>query len=78
VPADTITERRITSCLASLFSNIATDMMRGYESSSVYTRHDDYAQEKSVADITQLLAPHGRERASWLARDASLVPCRLI
>ena len=78
MPADTITERRVTSCPASLLSTIGMDMMCGYGSSSVYARHENYAQEKSITDIIQLLAPLGWERASWISRDAGLVPRRLI
>lgn len=47
------------------FRCIAPDM-RGYGRSSTYPRHDDFAQEKIVADMLELLASLGRERAVWI------------
>lgn len=47
------------------FRCIAPDM-HGYGRSSTYPRHDDFAQEKIVADMLELLALLGRERAAWI------------
>ena len=43
--------------------------MRGYGRSSVYSRHEDYALEHSVADMLELLAALGREKAVWVGHD---------
>ena len=43
--------------------------MRGYGRSSTYTRHQDFAQEPIVADMLELLASLGRERAVWIGHD---------
>lgn len=50
------------------FRAIAPDM-RGYGKSSVYSRHEDYAQEQVVADMTGLLDALGIERAVWVGHD---------
>jgi soluble epoxide hydrolase / lipid-phosphate phosphatase len=50
------------------FRAIAPDM-RGYGRSSNYTRHEDYAQREVVADMLELLAALGRERAIWVGHD---------
>lgn len=50
------------------FRCIAPDM-RGYGRSSVYTRHEDYALEHSVADMIELLDSLGRDRAVWVGHD---------
>lgn len=50
------------------FRCIAPDM-RGYGRSSTYTRHEDFAQEHIVADMLELLAALGRERAVWIGHD---------
>ena len=50
------------------FRCIAPDM-RGYGRSSTYTRHEDFAQEPVVADMLELLAALGRERAVWIGHD---------
>ncbi len=50
------------------FHAVAPDM-RGYGRSSVYSRHEDYAQEKIVADMIGLLDALGRERAVWVGHD---------
>lgn len=50
------------------FRAVAPDM-RGYGRSSVYDRHADYAQEHVVADMLELLAGLGRERAVWIGHD---------
>jgi pimeloyl-ACP methyl ester carboxylesterase len=50
------------------FRCIAPDM-RGYGRSSTYHRHEDFAQEKIVADMLELLASLGRERAVWIGHD---------
>src|SRR6188508_1463348 len=47
---------------------IAPDM-RGYGRSSVYGRHEDYAQEHVVADMIELLDALGCERAIWVGHD---------
>lgn len=50
------------------FRAVAPDM-RGYGRSSVYDRHADYAQEHVVADMLELIAGLGRERAVWIGHD---------
>ena len=53
---------------ASGFRCVAPDM-RGYGRSSTYSRHEDFAQESIVADMLELLASLGRERAVWIGHD---------
>lgn len=68
-PELSLSWRHQIPCLAALgFRAIAPDM-RGYGRSTVYDRHDDYAQEKIVADMVDLLASLGRERAVWVGHD---------
>ncbi len=50
------------------FRTIAPDM-RGYGRSSVYTRHEDYAIQSTVADMLELLDTLGREKAIWVGHD---------
>ena len=50
------------------FRCIAPDM-RGYGRSSTYARHEDFALELIVADMLELLASLGRERAVWIGHD---------
>lgn len=50
------------------FRAIAPDM-RGYGRSSVYTRHEDYAQELIVADMIELLDSLKVEKAIWVGHD---------
>jgi len=50
------------------FRAIAPDM-RGYGRSSVYGRHEDYAQEQIVADMIELLDHLGAEKAIWVGHD---------
>ena len=50
------------------FRAVAPDM-RGYGPSSNYARHEDYRQEEVVADMLELLASLGRERAVWVGHD---------
>ena len=50
------------------FRCIAPDM-RGYGRSSTYTRHEDFAQELIVADMLELLAALGRDKAVWIGHD---------
>lgn len=50
------------------FRCVAPDM-RGYGRSTVYDRHEDYAQELIVADMIALLAALGRETAVWVGHD---------
>ena len=47
---------------------IASDM-RGYGRSSLYGRHEDYAQAEIVADMIELLDHLGAEKAIWLGHD---------
>ena len=47
---------------------IAPDM-RGYGRSSVYDRHEDYAQAQIVADMIELLDHLGAEKAIWVGHD---------
>ena len=50
------------------FRAIAPDL-RGYGKSSVYAHHEEYAQSEVVADMRELLAALGRERATWVGHD---------
>ena len=50
------------------FRCIAPDM-RGYGRSSLYARHDDYALEHSVRDMTELLDATGGGKAVWVGHD---------
>ena len=50
------------------FRCIAPDM-RGYGRSSNYARHDDYALEHSVRDMTELLDANGGGKAVWVGHD---------
>ena len=50
------------------FRGIAPDM-RGYGRSSVHPRHEDYALEEIVADMAELLAALGAEKAIWVGHD---------
>ena len=50
------------------FRAIAPDL-RGYGRSSVYARHEDYAQEQIVGDMIGLLDHLGAERAMWVGHD---------
>ena len=56
-------------CFASLgFRAVAPDM-RGYGRSTVHRRHEDYALEPIVADMRELLAALGRDKAVWVGHD---------
>jgi pimeloyl-ACP methyl ester carboxylesterase len=50
------------------FHAIAPDM-RGYGRSSVYGRHEDYAQPEIVADMLELLDSLGADKAVWVGHD---------
>ena len=50
------------------FRAVAPDM-RGYGRSSVHPRHEDYALEEIVADMLELLASLGAEKAIWVGHD---------
>ncbi len=50
------------------FRAVAPDM-RGYGRSSVYSRHDDYAQELIVQDMIELIDAIGRKSAVWVGHD---------
>ena len=50
------------------FRAIAPDM-RGYGRSSVYAERSDYALEKIVADMIELLDDLGQKRAVWIGHD---------
>jgi soluble epoxide hydrolase / lipid-phosphate phosphatase len=50
------------------FRAIAPDM-RGYGRSTVYSRHEDYAQEHIVGDMIELLDSLAREKAVWVGHD---------
>lgn len=50
------------------FRCVAPDM-RGYGRSTVYDKHEDYAQELIVADMIALLAALGRDKAVWVGHD---------
>ncbi len=68
-PELSISWRHQLSVMAGLgFRAIAPDM-RGYGRSSVYGRHQDYAQEEIVADMLDLLDALGVEKAVWVGHD---------
>jgi pimeloyl-ACP methyl ester carboxylesterase len=68
-PELSLSWRHQLPCLGNLgFRAVAPDM-RGYGRSSLYQRHEDYAQEKIVADMTGFLTALGRERAVWVGHD---------
>ncbi|HSB25975.1 MAG TPA: alpha/beta hydrolase [Burkholderiaceae bacterium] len=68
-PELSLSWRHQLPCFASLgFRAIAPDM-RGYGRSSVYPRHEDYALEHAVADMLELLAALGRDKAVWVGHD---------
>lgn len=50
------------------FHAVAPDM-RGYGGSTVYDRHADYAQERVVADMIDLIDALGEDRAVWVGHD---------
>ncbi|HYL57849.1 MAG TPA: alpha/beta hydrolase [Candidatus Acidoferrales bacterium] len=50
------------------FRAVAPDM-RGYGRSTVYNRHEDYAQENIVRDMLELADSLGREKAVWVGHD---------
>jgi pimeloyl-ACP methyl ester carboxylesterase len=68
-PELSISWRHQLPTLATLgFRAIAPDM-RGYGRSSVYSQHDDYAQEHIVRDMLELLDSLGRDQAVWVGHD---------
>jgi pimeloyl-ACP methyl ester carboxylesterase len=68
-PELSLSWRHQLPCFAALgFRTIAPDM-RGYGRSSVWHRHEDYALEHSVADMLELLAALGRDKAVWVGHD---------
>jgi pimeloyl-ACP methyl ester carboxylesterase len=68
-PELSISWRHQLPALAALgFCAIAPDM-RGYGRSSVYPRHEDYAQEHVVRDMLELIDSLGREKAVWVGHD---------
>ena len=68
-PELSISWRHQLPCFAALgFRAIAPDM-RGYGRSGIYSRHEDYAIEHAVADMLELLAALGRDRAVWVGHD---------
>ena len=68
-PELSLSWRHQLPCFASLgFRAIAPDM-RGYGRSSVYPRHEDYALEHAVADMLELLAATGHDKAVWVGHD---------
>jgi pimeloyl-ACP methyl ester carboxylesterase len=68
-PELSLSWRHQLPCFASLgFHAVAPDM-RGYGGSSVYTRHEDYALEHAVADMLELLAALGHDKAVWVGHD---------
>jgi pimeloyl-ACP methyl ester carboxylesterase len=68
-PEQSISWRHQLPSIASLgFRAVAPDM-RGYGGSTVYSRHEDYAQENVVSDMLRLLDGLGREKAVWVGHD---------
>ena len=68
-PELSISWRHQLPCFAAMgFRCIAPDM-RGYGRSSVHPAPSDYALEPITADMLELLAGLGRERAVWIGHD---------
>ena len=68
-PELAISWRHQLPCFGALgFRAVAPDM-RGYGRSSVYARHEDYAIAEAVADMRELLAALGRDKAIWVGHD---------
>jgi pimeloyl-ACP methyl ester carboxylesterase len=68
-PELSISWRHQLPVLAGLgFRAVAPDM-RGYGRSSVYDTHDAYRLEETVADMRELLAALGRDKAVWVGHD---------
>ena len=68
-PELSLSWRHQLPALAALgFRAVAPDL-RGYGRSTVYTRHEDYAQERVVGDMIGLLDALGGERAIWVGHD---------
>jgi pimeloyl-ACP methyl ester carboxylesterase len=68
-PELSICWRAQLSAFAALgFRAIAPDM-RGYGRTSIYPRHEDYALERIVADMMELLAALGVKKAVWVGHD---------
>ena len=68
-PELAISWRHQLPCFGSLgFRAIAPDL-RGYGSSTVYDRHEDYALENVVADMIGLLEALGANKAIWVGHD---------
>jgi pimeloyl-ACP methyl ester carboxylesterase len=68
-PELSISWRHQLPALAALgFRAIAPDM-RGYGRSSIYNRHEDYAQELIVRDMIELIDSIGRDKAVWVGHD---------
>src|SRR5215469_3972130 len=69
-PELSISWRHQLPCFGGLgFRAIAPDM-RGYGRSSVYTRHEDYALENTVADMLELIDSLGHGKAIWVGHDS--------
>ena len=68
-PELSISWRHQLPCFADLgFRAVAPDM-RGYGRSGVYRRHEDYALQHIVGDMTDLLDALGRDKAIWVGHD---------
>jgi pimeloyl-ACP methyl ester carboxylesterase len=68
-PELSLSWRHQLPALAALgFRAVAPDL-RGYGRSSVYQRHEDYAQSLIVGDMLDLLSALGRQRAVWVGHD---------
>ena len=68
-PELSLSWRHQLPCFAALGFRAAAPDMRGYGRSSVYRRHEDYALEHVVADMLELLAALGRDKAIWVGHD---------
>ena len=68
-PELAISWRHQLACFAALgFHAVAPDM-RGYGSSSVPVRREDYALEQAVQDMIELIDHLGRDAAVWVGHD---------
>lgn len=68
-PELSISWRHQLPVFAGLGFHVVAPDMRGYGKSSVYDRHEDYAQSLIVADMIGLLDALGAERAIWVGHD---------
>ncbi len=68
-PELSLSWRHQLPALAALGYHAVAPDLRGYGRSSVYDRHQDYAQALVVADMIAFLDALGREQAVWVGHD---------